>query len=234
LNFRLILDAPLRPALNMAIDEVLLEHQKKPDSAPCLRFYSWEKPAISCGYFQGVPEVARRFRAAEKKMQVVRRLTGGGLVFHGEDLTFSLTLTATHPRFSGDVKSSYLKVNQVLWRVLKGMYEGLDYADCKSVPSGRARGERVCFESPSCYDLLLAGKKVVGSSQRRLGSAVLHQSSVFLKGNRGAIIRSIALGFETEWGVVLEEKPLSDSERAAAEKIVLARYGRAEWAYVGA
>ena len=117
----------------------------------------------------------------EKKISVVRRVTGGGAVFHGEDLTFSLVVKKEHPCFRGAAKDSYLKVNEVLRIAFKSIYPEIDYADCKSSLAPRGGARRICFEEPVCYDLLLKGKKVLGASQRRRGGVVLHQSSLCLK-----------------------------------------------------
>jgi lipoate-protein ligase A len=78
-------------ALNMAIDEALLEHA----SLPSIRFYKWDHPALSFGYFGGFADVANY--APERDL--VRRWTGGGIVFHGDDLTYSIVIPETEPAF---------------------------------------------------------------------------------------------------------------------------------------
>lgn len=228
--FRLIADPPRPAALNMAIDEILMRRQNLPGAQPALRFYSWSEPAYSVGYFQDVAEIARRFGTKNRKATLVRRLTGGGMVFHGNDLTFSLSLPNPNPFFKGDVKDSYLRVNEALRKGLVEIFPELDYADCKSVaPSGRASNARVCFESPSCYDLLLRGKKVVGASQRRIGGAILHQSTIFLDEKKEALIARIVKGFEKAWSVNFQKMPLSAEELSEAQQIVGERYTQAEW-----
>ena len=147
----------------MALDEMLMRRGE-----PALRFYRWSRPCVTTGYFEDIRRVARRFGRSGPELSVIRRITGGGSVQHGDDLTFSLVLRVGSPFFSSDVKSSYLKINEAVRIGLRDDYPRLDYADCKTVPSQSARQkERVCFESPSCYDLLLNGKKVLGASQRR-------------------------------------------------------------------
>ncbi|MBI2094907.1 MAG: lipoate--protein ligase family protein [Candidatus Omnitrophica bacterium] len=229
--FRLIIDPPRPAALNMAIDEILMDAQKTPAALPSLRFYSWSSPAYSLGYFQDVREVAARRRAAGKNIPVVRRITGGGMVLHGKDLTFSLTLKSTAPFLPREVKGSYLRINEALRSGLAELLPEIDYASCKDVPSGRADGERVCFEAPSCYDLLLGRKKVVGSSQRRKDGAVLHQASLFFDLDRETMIDRISRGFEKQWGIFFREIPLSDEELLRAEQRAEERYASPEWAY---
>ena len=230
-TFRLILDPPRDAALNMAIDELLMETQSFPGAPPVLRFYSWSEPAYSIGYFQNVAGIVKRFKCAKENISVVKRLTGGGLVFHGTDLTFSLSMKDKAHFFTGNVKDSYLKVNEALRAGLKPLFPDIDYADCKSIPSGRGGKARVCFEEPSCCDLLVHSKKVVGASQRRKRGAILHQSSIFLSGDETVLCRHILKGFMEKWKIDFFEKPLSDEELLAAQQKTK-RYASNDWAYL--
>lgn len=198
---------------------------------PIIRFYSWIRPAISAGYFQDIHTLASRFGARQKASQVVRRLTGGGMVFHGKDLTFSLVMKVSDPLIGGDVKASYLKINEALLAGLRELFEELDTADCRAVtPSGRGGGERICFEKPSCYDVLKRGQKVVGASQRRTNGVLLHQSAVFLEKQAQELEPLILKGFEKKWGAEFRQEPLSAMELQAAEENEKKRYGSPEWA----
>lgn len=230
MKFRLILDGPRPAAFNMAVDEFLMGAQRLPGAVPCLRFYRWERPAVTCGYFQNVGEIAGRF----KDMEIVRRLTGGGLVVHGEDLTFSLTLADSHPFFKGNVKDSYLRVSEALRLGLKPHYPELDYADCRNTLSPRGRGERICFDQPACYDLLLGKRKVAGSSQRHSDGAVLYQSSLFLPADAPAVVLQVLEGFKYAWKAEFEERALSDEELDAAEKKREGRYASPDWRFLPA
>jgi lipoate-protein ligase A len=230
-RLRLVLDPPRFPALNLAIDEMLMESQRDPRELPALRVYSWERPAYSIGYFQSVDETVKRYRCREKNMPVVRRITGGGLVHHGADVTFSLTLKDPNPFLPAGVKASYLKVNEAVLAGLQRAIPALDYADCKKIPSGRAGHRRVCFESPSCYDLMLQDTKVAGASQRRKSGVLLHQSALLLKENPGKVLSCVLEGFRKAWGAVFEEKPLSAEELAAARRIERERYASPGWAF---
>ena len=79
-------------AVNMAIDEALLETAE----TPSIRFYKWDHPALSFGYFGKFADVASH--APERDL--VRRWTGGGIVFHGDDLTYSIVIPEAAPAFS--------------------------------------------------------------------------------------------------------------------------------------
>lgn len=229
--FRLIVDPPCSASLNMARDEFLLLNQKNEGAHPVLRFTTWSGPAYSAGYFQDIKIISKRLGCDTNNIPIVRRLTGGGLVKHGDDLTFSLALKYPNSFFSAkDVKDSYLKVNMAILRGLKNDFSGLDYADCKSIPSGRADSERHCFEAPTCYDLLWQDKKVVGASQRRSAGVILHQSSVYLPKDKNHLIEKICQGFEAEWKISFEKKNWNGEETEAVKEIEASRYRSWEWA----
>src|SRR3954471_23023369 len=98
-------DAPLSAAMNMAIDEALLELA----TSPTIRFYNWDHPALSFGYFGKFGDVA-----SHSDRDCVRRWTGGGIVLHGEDLTYSLVIPSNDPAFSESTMSIYEKVHATI------------------------------------------------------------------------------------------------------------------------
>src|SRR5712671_1918327 len=93
-------------ALNMAIDEALLETATQPS----IRFYKWDHPALSFGYFGKFADVAKH----EQERDIVRRWTGGGIVFHGEDLTYSIVIPVSDPAFSESSTSIYENVHAAI------------------------------------------------------------------------------------------------------------------------
>lgn len=226
MKFRLIVDGARPAAFNMAVDEMLMSRGEA-----ALRFYRWSGPAVTVGYFEDVLRVASRPGRKEKNAPVIRRITGGGAVLHGEDLTFSLILRLPALFFASDVKSSYLKINEAVRVGLAAEFPRMDYADCKTAASQSSRQkERVCFDAPSCYDLLLDGKKVLGGSQRRAKSVLLHQSTLFLPLDHGKLAERIREGFERVWGVSFRREPLAAPELARAlegEKAICADASRA-------
>jgi lipoate-protein ligase A len=100
-------------AMNMAIDEALLEHA----TAPSIRFYRWHSPALSFGYFGRFADV----ESYTRERDLVRRWTGGGIVFHGDDLTYSIVIPANDAAFSESSTSIYEKIHRALCRALNGI-----------------------------------------------------------------------------------------------------------------
>src|SRR3989440_4298780 len=93
-------------ALNMALDEALLESATE----PLIRFYKWDHPALSFGYFGKFADVANHATVRD----LVRRWTGGGIVFHGDDLTYSVVVPASNPVFDESSIAIYEKIHRAL------------------------------------------------------------------------------------------------------------------------
>ena len=92
--------------MNMAIDEALLEFAV----VPSIRLYRWHAPALSFGYFGKFADVA----CYEHDRDLVRRWTGGGIVFHGDDLTYSIVIPASDSAFAESSTAIYEKVHRAL------------------------------------------------------------------------------------------------------------------------
>jgi lipoyl(octanoyl) transferase len=159
-------------AMNMAIDEALLERA----AGPCIRFYRWNSPALSFGYFGRFADVA----AYARERDLVRRWTGGGIVFHGDDLTYSIVIPTSDPAFGESSASIYEKVHAALRDSLATT--GTTVAGlCERRTDDAALTERrysECFASPVRADVMLNGRKVAGASQRRTRHGLLQQGSI--------------------------------------------------------
>jgi lipoate-protein ligase A len=157
--------------MNMAIDEALLETTK----VPSIRFYRWQSPALSFGYFGKFTDVANY--AAERDL--VRRWTGGGVVFHGEDLTYAIVIPPSDPVFSESSRSIYAAIHAALRDALVANGEPAELS-AAVVDAGAAIIDRgySCFANPVRADVMLNGRKVAGAAQRRTRRGLLHQGSI--------------------------------------------------------
>jgi lipoyl(octanoyl) transferase len=159
---------PGQPAFNMALDEALLEAMPRLQT-PALRFYAWTEPAASFGYLQKYSDVER----LTPLRPLVRRPTGGGLVPHASDWTYSLVFPVVHAWYSLSALESYRRVHE--W--IQSAFARLDVAT-ELAPDRRKAGPGQCFEGFETSDLLWHGRKIAGAAQRRRRDGLLIQGSV--------------------------------------------------------
>ncbi len=164
------------PARNMAVDEALLLS----DSPLTLRLYQWQPHGLSLGFFQPDLPDEELHRWQDAGIPVVRRLTGGGAILHGHELTYSLSGPDNAPPFIGDVSQSYRVVHDAFLTCLKSLGIEAEYA--RDAPDSLKHSERpfFCFARPTSLDLLLDGKKILGSARRQGKGRILQHGSLIL------------------------------------------------------
>ena len=168
MSFLLLNSGPCAPAFNMALDEALLEAMPRLQQ-PVLRFYGWAEPAATFGYFQKFSEV----EAATLLRPLVRRPTGGGIVPHDADWTYSLAFPAGHEWYELKAVESYQRIHEWIQSAFAKLSITTELAPCckKSLPGQ-------CFVGHEKSDLLWQGKKIAGAAQRRMREGLLIQGSV--------------------------------------------------------
>lgn len=203
---------PHAAALNMALDEVLLGHAE----GPLLRVYRWARPAVSFGYFGKVADV----EAAWPGREMVRRWTGGGIVPHGADVTYTLLVTRGCAFFRLGAEESYRAIHECLAALLVEQGSAVRVAAVAG-----AKVSDACFENPARYDLLADGGKIAGAAQRRTRAGLLHQGSI-----QGA---ALAADFGTKLGKAFASRvsgrPVAASELAEAHELAAAKYATDAW-----
>lgn len=199
-------------ALNMAIDEALLEWS----SLPAIRFYQWTRPSISFGYFGRFQDVAE----FEPTHDLVRRWTGGGIVFHGNDLTYSLVVPTSErvrPPMSEEI---YREVHAALRDALNQFHFD---ADIVSQPP--AGDSNACFASPVVADVMIADRKVAGAAHRRTKTGLLHQGSIQNVDLPAGLPQTFAASLSNK----VEKTSLPDSVVERASAISATKYGTLDW-----
>lgn len=163
------------PAYNMALDESLLNWHSKGLIPPTIRFYGWNPATLSLGYFQKVKKIDLE-GVKRNHFGLVRRPTGGQAVLHDNELTYSVIVTEEHPGMPASVTDAYRVISR---GILEGFHDLGISADF-SIPEGKLEktGSAVCFEAPSWYELVVAGKKIAGSAQTRQKGVILQHGSI--------------------------------------------------------
>ena len=170
-------DPPLDGPTNMARDEHLLHSDELRPAA--LRIYAWNPPTLSLGYFQCYEEIAR-LPPDVRDLAVVRRPTGGGAIVHDREVTYCLGLDDSVPIARQPPVALYRLVHDA-WRASLALHGQVAEMAPDDLPLPTPRGGPFfCFAKPGRTDLVLAGKKLLGSAQRRMRGRVLQHGSLLL------------------------------------------------------
>jgi len=190
-NWRLISNSPTPGPWNMAVDEAIFEAVIDHRVPPTLRLYAWDPPCLSLGLAQPCRDVD--LDALQKNgWDLVRRPTGGRAILHTDELTYSVAAPLDEPRISGGVLESYQRLSQALLSALHRL--GLPAQSEKEYPlsPGSQPNGAVCFEVPSKYEIVVSGRKLIGSAQARRMNGVLQHGSLPLFGDLTRITRVLA------------------------------------------
>jgi len=174
---RVLVDGALPGAVNMAADEAILEAVNTGAAPATLRFYRWEEPTISLGYFQRHEELNEQDEAV-RCLPVVRRQTGGGAILHDDELTYSLVV-GLDGRDGESIESLYQVVHDAYVGALGALGVAAAYRGGRQGGNAQ-RGPFFCFARKHRLDLVVGQDKLLGSAQRRMKHAALQHGSLIL------------------------------------------------------
>ncbi len=224
---KLIISPLLNTYGQMAIDELLVSN-----FAPCIRFFNWDaRPQATFGYVQKIVQAEEELKNHGINL-FTRRMTGGGLVLHKDDLTFSLVFdlpsriqpnliyTALHSAIQDELKKAGF---------LASVYEG------KSDYNPQTAGGKVqnCFTNPVADDLMQGGKKVLGGALRRFEKRVLYQGSLQIKDAESQKVKDALLkGFLKYLNIQnFENYILNRDFLNEAKQLAQTKYRSKDWLY---
>ena len=249
--WRVIESEEVSAAWNMAVDEALLR-LFRPGDMPVLRLYRWE-PALSFGRFSKPAESVDLYLAESRGVACVRRMTGGGILVHGGDLSYSLVLPSSFAKEHG-VKGSYRLLCRFLMRLYEKMGFEARFAEEANLPETRSD---ICLAGHEAYDIVIGGRKIGGNAQRHTRDAMLQHGSVPLFYDRelfeplfpkasgfGESLSLKELGGDTSleslrtmmkeafcetFDADLLEEELDEEERTLAKRLCETKYTRRRW-----
>jgi lipoate-protein ligase A len=179
--FRLLVTEPLDGAHNMALDEALLLGRLACESAPTVRFFSWDPATLSLGYGQPLDGRIDLGAATALGIGLVRRPTGGSAILHeGPDLEVTYSVAASAEDFPGadELLATYRWIGRALEAGLRSLGAPVDMVAAQ--PSNPASMPAFCFARTGSHELEVDGRKLVGSAQRRQANGFLQHGSVML------------------------------------------------------
>ncbi len=190
-TWRILVHEPAGGAWNMAVDEAILESVGNGQSLPTLRLYAWQPACLSLGYAQRCRDVDLDL-LHRHGWDWVRRPTGGRAILHTDELTYSVIGPQSEPRLEGSVLESYRRLAQALVDALHRLkIPAAINMELSPVSHAESNGP-VCFETPSSYEIVVNGKKLIGSAQARRKEGVLQHGSLPLFGDLARIIQALA------------------------------------------
>lgn len=255
--WRYIDHPPAEASWNMAVDEAILTAALDGKSPPTIRFFQWQKPSITFGYMVKVDNELNVDLCKKRDVPFIRRITGGGVVFHGCDITYSIVFPKSLAPETSSPLSSYRLINRIFVNALKKIGIKASLLEDKVEHS-----RDVCFVEPTEYDVLYKGRKLIGNAQRRRRDWVLnHGSMLFDTGyrkmadlianlenpvetfsrnsisiqeilpdlTREKVISAIINQFENDIGIKIKHGDLNDEESSLADKLVETKYSTEEW-----
>jgi lipoate-protein ligase A len=169
----------------MAVDEAILEAVGQNQALPTLRLYAWQPPCLSIGYAQPCADMDQA-KLRQLGWNWVRRPTGGRAILHTDELTYSVIAPYSEPRIAGSVLESYQRLSKALLAALHTLNIPAE-AQPLSASTHSQQSEPICFEVPSNYEIVVQGKKLIGSAQARRKQGVLQHGTLPLYGDLNRI-----------------------------------------------
>lgn len=186
-------------SVNMAVDEAILAAVNQGDAPPTVRVYGWEPPTVSTGYSQDIERELDLDECRRRGFGVVVRPTGGRAVLHAGELTYSVVGPSGEPPLGTTIMESYLAIAQALVAGLSLMGLSAELASVSTDPKSRGTGASPpCFASAGRYEVVVGGRKLIGSAQRRVGRAVLQHGSLLMDSTHEALADVQRVGSERE------------------------------------
>jgi lipoyl(octanoyl) transferase len=163
----------------MAVDEALLCNFDPETSEPILRTYGWEPAALSLGRFQKTEEVLDQECCRCNNVSVVRRVSGGGTIYHADELTYSIVCSPEQMPSAASVKDSFRLLTGFLIDFYRTLGLNASYA-VDTVSDAKRLGVRTafCFAGKETFDILIDGKKIGGNAQRRSKNIIFQHGSI--------------------------------------------------------
>ena len=226
-----------RASMLMAIDEAILTAISEGKSPNTLRFYRWNPPAVSIGYFQSAKKVVNLDYLKQNKIDLVRRATGGGAVYHDQELTYSLFIDQNKLNNGDDILMSYEEICSAIITGLKTIGIDAQFSPINDLLtnskkfSGNAQTRKhniilqhgtilLDIDIKRMFSVLnvseekISDKKIEAISQR-----VTSLKSEGLENNFDTIMKALVKGFETKLNIKFEEFPLTDYELMLANQL---------------
>jgi lipoate-protein ligase A len=190
MDWRILISGKRPPYENMAVDEAIMQGVIRGDSPPTIRFYDWDPPTVSCGYNQEAEKEVDFQLLAKYGLGFVRRPTGGRIVLHDHEVTYSV-IAPVKGRLGGNVTQAYSEISMALGKGMKIMGIPVELEKCALSAEHQRQPSNPCFSSTSRFELSHRSRKIVGSAQVRKEDVLLQHGSILLNFDQSKIAEII-------------------------------------------
>ena len=215
------------PAFNMAADELLLQKAKE-IQRPILRIYYWDRPAVTIGYIQ------KYTAAPQSGYTIIRRPTGGGIVFHDVDLTYTVVIPSGHEIEKLNRIESYHVFHKAVINALSELNVQTQLVDFGVDPKDRQTMQ--CFTAPTKYDVVAklsdSTSKIAGAAQRRSKTGILHQGSIVIDDmdiNSDKLSTALIKAFKEHFNITFHDFLPNHEFLEEVEELAKTKYNTDEW-----
>lgn len=221
----LIQTPPLDVYEQMAADEYFCQTMPK---NYILRFFNWKEEGITFGFSQRYNQVIESINESDRKIPITRRPTGGGIVFHKTDLTFSFIFYS--PEEFNPYKT-YEKLHSALNESFSEFGFSFEILNSKTQDYKVNNPAMNCFNKPVEKDLLMNGKKVLGGALRKFSDFMLYQASFQAEKAREDKNYNLAIikAFEKLQNIKFKEYIIDSSDFENIKKIAYNKYRTENW-----
>ena len=176
-NFKLIRSGALSAQENMAIDQEIFDQYLK-DGRGVLRIYQWKEPAFTFGFSQDPSQEIDLARCAAEGVGVAKRMTGGGILFHQDEITYSFVCAKSDIGEAENLFVAYRNICAFLIEFYKGLGLNPSFAQEQADFKNRCLSHELCSAACEKYDLVIRGKKIGGNAQRRNRQAIFQHGVI--------------------------------------------------------
>jgi lipoate-protein ligase A len=206
-------------ASNMALDEAFLMMHEAGATPPTLRVYGWGQPTLSLGYAQNAQQDVDLAACQAQGVAVIRRPTGGRAVLHDQEVTYSVVMPLTLDNGPRTITEHYRQIGMALAAALQALGLPVQLARPQVRPTlTRAPASPACFAALSRYELSVAGKKIVGSAQKRAQHTLLQHGSIPLWMDRQRLFQCLRVPPEHRAALVQTAYATMGAVNEVAEK----------------
>ena len=166
------------------------------DQRACLHLYEWKNPSITYGHFIKIEKMLQLEELKNHKIDLAKRPTGGGVIFHLYDYAFSFLLPSKSPFFSDRPIENYRFVHEILTKALSDIFPKKASYLLQNDPIDSTTAANFCMAKPTIYDLMMDEKKIAGAAQRKKNHGYLHQGTISITRPDPLLLKKILVDSE--------------------------------------